>query len=185
MPKGVYIIKFNLTCKVCNCEYSSQRNKSKYCSNICRNIDWRKNNKERDYLTKEKWKSNNPERHRQNQYEYKRSKLETDFEYKLKQRIRSRLGRIKYNNSIRTLEWLGCSISELKSYLELRFQFNMTWTNYGLYGWHIDHIKPLSLFNLENSEQLKQACHYTNLQPMWAKDNLKKGAKYEQMDDQT
>jgi hypothetical protein len=53
----------------------------------------------------------------------------------------------------------------------------MTWENWSKYGWHIDHIKPLSSFNLTDYEQLKMACHYTNLQPMWAKDNLIKSNK--------
>jgi hypothetical protein len=53
----------------------------------------------------------------------------------------------------------------------------MSWENYGLKGWHIDHIKPLEKFNLLDLEQLKRACHYTNLQPLWAEDNLSKGSK--------
>jgi hypothetical protein len=52
----------------------------------------------------------------------------------------------------------------------------MSWENYG--KWHIDHIKPLSLFDLEDPEQLKQACHYTNLQPLWAEENIRKGNRY-------
>jgi hypothetical protein len=54
----------------------------------------------------------------------------------------------------------------------------MTWQNHGTHGWHIDHKKPLSLFDLSNEEQLRAACNYTNLQPLWAHDNLVKGNKY-------
>lgn len=54
----------------------------------------------------------------------------------------------------------------------------MTWENYGYDGWHIDHIKPISLFDLTKESEIRAACHYTNLQPLWAEDNMKKGAKY-------
>jgi hypothetical protein len=72
---------------------------------------------------------------------------------------------------------LGCTIEELKLHLESKFQPGMTWDNYGKYGWHIDHVVPLSSFDLTDPEQLQKACHYTNLQPLWAKDNLTKSNK--------
>lgn len=74
---------------------------------------------------------------------------------------------------------LGCSIEELKKYLEAQFQPGMTWDNWGKYGWHIDHIEPLCKFDLTDSEQLKKACHYTNLRPLWAEDNLRKSGHYD------
>ena len=55
----------------------------------------------------------------------------------------------------------------------------MSWDNYGRTGWHIDHIIPLSKFDLTDREQFLKACHYTNLQPLWAKDNLIKGNKFD------
>jgi len=72
---------------------------------------------------------------------------------------------------------LGCTIDELKLYLEAQFEPWMTWDNYGYYGWHIDHIKPLANFDLTNRDQFLEACHYTNLQPMFWHDNLTKCAK--------
>lgn len=70
---------------------------------------------------------------------------------------------------------LGCSIVCLKLYLENQFLPGMTWENHG--KWHIDHVIPISKFDLTNETEIKEACHYLNLQPMWAIDNLKKGNK--------
>jgi len=81
------------------------------------------------------------------------------------------------NRSIHSIELLGCSIEYLRSYLEQQFSPNMTWDNYGLYGWHIDHIIPLSYFDFTDPEQQRRAWHYTNLRPLWAADNLKKNNK--------
>lgn len=72
---------------------------------------------------------------------------------------------------------LGCTIPELKKYLESKFQTGMTWENQG--SWHIDHIRPLVSFDLTDRAQFCQAVHYTNLQPLWARDNLVKGKKWE------
>lgn len=74
---------------------------------------------------------------------------------------------------------LGCSIANLKLYLESKFTEGMSWDNYGRSGWHIDHIVPLSHYDLTDREQLLKACHFTNLQPLWAKDNYRKGARVE------
>jgi hypothetical protein len=110
---------------------------------------------------------------------YIRSKYNNDLNFRLSDILRSRLNKaIKGIRRGSAVKDLGCSIEELKVYLESKFLPEMTWNNYGKYGWHIDHIKPLSGFNLSNIEQLKEACHYTNLQPLWAKDNLSKGSKY-------
>lgn len=74
---------------------------------------------------------------------------------------------------------IGCSIEFLKKHLEDQFTEGMTWDNWALGGWHIDHIKPLSAFDMTSIEQFKEAANYKNLQPLWATDNIKKGAKYE------
>jgi hypothetical protein len=77
---------------------------------------------------------------------------------------------------------LGCSIEEFKIHIEKQFYPHpitgemMTWENYGKL-WHFDHKKPLSIFDLTIREQLLEACHYTNIQPMWAEENIRKGNK--------
>lgn len=72
-------------------------------------------------------------------------------------------------------EVIGCTIEELKNHLEKQFMEGMNWENHGLYGWHIDHKIPLS--SAQSEDDLYKLCHYTNLQPLWASDNLKKGNK--------
>jgi len=108
-----------------------------------------------------------------------KSRLLTDVQYKLSRRLRSRLCDAIKNHAKRgsAVRDLGCTISELKLYLESQFKEGMTWENWSYQGWHIDHKIPLSSFNLEDRNQLLKAVYYLNLQPLWAKDNLSKGYK--------
>ena len=78
--------------------------------------------------------------------------------------------------STTTMLLVGCDIEFLKGHLESKFKTGMTWENYGT--WHIDHIKPCALFDLLKSEEQKKCFHFSNLQPLWAKDNICKGMKY-------
>lgn len=86
-----------------------------------------------------------------------------------------RLATKEYRKEYRKIN--GCTIEELKNYIGSQFQEGMNWENYGLYGWHIDHKKTIASFDLTNREQFLEACHYSNLQPLWANDNLKKSNK--------
>jgi hypothetical protein len=72
-------------------------------------------------------------------------------------------------------ELLGCTAEELKVYIESKFKPGMTWENYGREGWHIDHVKACANFDLTNPAQQRECFHYTNLQPLWAQENRKKG----------
>lgn len=72
---------------------------------------------------------------------------------------------------------LGCSVDALRRHLEEQFPPGMTWDNWSKYGWHIDHIRPLAAFDLTDPFQLAAACHFSNLQPLWAIDNIKKGCR--------
>jgi len=104
---------------------------------------------------------------------------ENDEIYRIKVIMRSRL-RIFFKSKMilknnKSFKIIGCSPNFLKNYIEKQFTDGMSWENYGLYGWHVDHIIPLS--SAKTEEEVYELCHYTNLQPLWAEDNLKKGVK--------
>jgi hypothetical protein len=108
---------------------------------------------------------------------YVKTKRKEDIIFKLKMNVRTRISNflrtknIKKDNS--TFMLIGCTPEELKVYLENLFRDGMTWENKHL--WHIDHIIPLS--SVETKEEIYKLCHYTNLQPLWSKENIKKSNK--------
>jgi hypothetical protein len=91
-------------------------------------------------------------------------------------RLHKRLKAAHLQKFWRTCELLGCDNQQLKAHLENQFKPGMSWDNHGTV-WHIDHIKALARFNLADPEEQKRACHYTNLQPLWALENMKKQDK--------
>lgn len=97
--------------------------------------------------------------------------------YKLKhlmrRRLRTSLSARKWTKNRGLKLYLGCSMEELKFHIESQFKEGMTWDNHG--KWHIDHIIPLA--SAKTEEEVYNLCHYTNLQPLWAKDNLRKGIR--------
>jgi hypothetical protein len=91
-------------------------------------------------------------------------------------KIRRRLKRIfKARIGIRSCDLIGCSSQQLKAHLQSQFKKGMSWSNYGTH-WHIDHIIPLSKFNLHDPKQMMASCHFSNLQPLEAIANLNKAA---------
>lgn len=95
--------------------------------------------------------------------------------HNLRTRIRNAVKHPKGTKSAKTLELVGCTVEDLCLFLEAEFTEGMTWVNYG--DWHIDHMRPCASFDLEDPEEQKRCFHWTNLQPLWAQDNLRKGAK--------
>jgi len=154
-------------CKKCRCAYLKnhyQTNKEEYSK------------KNKKYFQKNKKKITLQRKNRYN----------NDPDYKMYCRVRNRLKKALKGNYKKgfALKYLGCSIEEFKIYLESQFYSHpktgkkMTWKNHGMFGWHLDHIKPLSSFDLSNEKEIKKAIHYTNFQPLWAEENLKKSNKF-------
>ena len=113
----------------------------------------------------------------QGRYISKKRKTDPLFAVKMtcRRRLHFALTERGYAKSSKTEAILGCSYADLVKHLESKFLPGMTWENRGMFGWHIDHIVPLS--SASSAEEIEKLSHYTNLQPLWAADNWSKGAK--------
>jgi hypothetical protein len=112
---------------------------------------------------------------------YLRKKRQIDPLFRLQSNLRARIHQALKSRkppSERTMKSTGCTIQFLKGWLESRFLPGMSWDNYGNHGWHVDHVIPCNAFDLNDPAQALQCFHYSNLQPLWAKDNLQKGHKH-------
>ena len=159
--------------------------KCKLCSNI-QVRDWRSKNYNHVRSYEKKWRENNPEKNRQKKRKWAKKKYRTCPLFRLKDAYRKSCLRAfklisqKKNNP--SLKLLGLKTwQELSDHLSKQFYNHpetgeeMTFGNYGLYGWHIDHIIPISTAKTE--EDIIKLCHHTNLQPLWAEENLSKSNK--------
>ncbi len=138
--------------------------------------EYYRKNREKVTNKNRQWQIVNIEKWREYQNDYGKKRREK-LEYRLIASIRSRIHRalMQAVKSKSTMEIIGCTVEQLKQHLESQFLPGMSWDNYG--EWHIDHILPCSAFELQNSEEQEICFHYTNLQPLWAKDNISKGKK--------
>ena len=115
--------------------------------------------------------------YRKRAYELFKANTKRKLAHNIRLRLRVALRLMRMPRKGSPVSLLGCTIEYLKCHIEKQFHPGMSWKNWSAKGWHIDHVKPLASFNLADPSQLAKACHYTNLQPLWAIDNIKKGSK--------
>lgn len=162
-------------CIICTNEY----NKKYYIDNknslSLKLAEYRSNNKDK----RKEYCINNREKINKKSREYFKKRKEIDSLFKLNCNIRTlirnsfkRINCERKSNKSESI--LGCSFEKFKIHLEKQFTNGMNWDNQG--EWHLDHIKPLSL--AKTKEEVIKLNHYTNFQPLWAIDNIKKGSKY-------
>lgn len=151
--------------------------------------EWRKKNKDRQADLSRRWAEQNPDRRKEQwKRHYSRTKLKVleklakrwsslspDSDQRVYHRVFVRIAEalpVGVAMAGTVEELIGCSISEFRSHIERQFRDGMSW---GGEGWHIDHILPVSYFNLSDPEQQKSCFNYTNTQPLWASENAAKG----------
>ena len=164
-------------------------------------------NKEKIAYRSKNWRIKNLERHKKKSKEYQannkdkikkylkdwnnrpevrerriarhKERLKTDPYFRMKLSLRGRLNSFVYrgraNKIVSNNKLLGCDWIFFKDHIQKQFKAGMNWKNYG--KWHIDHIKPMTSFNLFKLKDQKMCCHYTNLQPLWAWENRQKSNK--------
>jgi hypothetical protein len=186
--------RLNPWCKECHSEYKKINYPNKIEYHKQKSQNWRENNTEYDKERNKKWLQENISRRQEYKKTYHINNKEKINSYRREKRLKDMLNpefrlketlRKKYykatkqkNTTLSSYKILGCTIEEFKYHLESKFQDGMSWDNYGYNGWHIDHIRPISSFNLFIQSDVEKCFHYTNLQPLWAIDNLKKGSKF-------
>jgi ribosomal protein S27E len=193
----IHHAKIKIICSVCKKEFIRVVGNQKYCSKKCYkeqhkkylklNIEKIQKSKHKWYLknrTKEinrvtKYRQIHKEEIRKSSSNYEKNRKKIDVNYRIRCYLASRIWKVLkgIDKSKSTIKLLGCSIEELKNHLASKFTKGMSWDNYG--KWHIDHIKPCASFDLNKESEQRKCFHYTNLQPLWAEDNLSKGAKYD------
>jgi hypothetical protein len=186
--KGLCKKHYNLQCYNGGSHYRD--NKQKHISNVRKwqasNPDkvksslrrWYINNRQKRIDDTRKWQLNNPDKVRAFELTKRCKPI-----YKLRRAIRSRL-QTELKHVVKSFSYsksIGCKYAVLQTHLEKQFKPGMNWNNYGKV-WNLDHIVPMASFDLTNPEQVKICNHFTNLQPMWAKDNFSKLNKTKPID---
>jgi hypothetical protein len=178
--------KFNLYAKKWNQKNKEKINEKrrKNRANNLSNINekeklYRLINKEKINKKSREWAKNNREKVNKRSREYEAKRMNEDLLFKFKKRVRDNISKSfkrginQYQKNAKTETILGCTINEFRIYIESQFKKGMTFENIG--QWHLDHIIPLA--SATNEEDIIKLCHYTNYQPLWAKDNLIKSDK--------
>ena len=164
-------------CKACVKEYMKQHYQTNKEAIAKKVMQYYHANKESVAKKKKQWQQANKEVLAEYNKQYQKKRRANDPLYRMMHNLRVGLGNAMNGTSKpkRTMELLGCSRRQFRRHLSARFTKGMTLENYG--EWHMDHIIPVSSFDHHDPEQVAICWHYTNLQPLWAEDNLKKSDK--------
>lgn len=162
-----------------------RKNRERVMANVKR---WRSENPENVKATMKRWQENNKDKfyelRKRCQFNYRdkkkiaerRRRLDPNIRLRCALSSRIRMAMKKRSCGVKTLEVLGCPMKDFIIYLESKFEVGMTWENYGKV-WHVDHIMPCAIFDLTKPEHQRRCFHFSNLQPMFGRENLKKGSK--------
>lgn len=168
--KWYHVHKHEIREKVC-------ARSSKYYHANKHRLELTQSQKKHKLVWQKAWRAKNPDRMRV--YDLKsRENIQRAIKQRLRARITKVLSRKQIRKNNKTIDLIGCTWADFKRHIESLFIQGMSWENRSL--WHIDHIKPCAKFDLNDDQQRKLCFHYTNMQPLWAADNLSKHKKWQE-----
>lgn len=162
-------------------EWRSENYKRNFEQIQVKHKEYYQNNKAAVSERNKEWRTANKDKMREWHTNWQRERRKNDITFRIRGTLHSRVVMAIKKNSKKaalTMDLVGCTVDELRTFLEAEFEEGMSWENYGRPkegpGWEMDHIIPCASFNLEDPEEQKKCFHWTNLQPLWAADNLAK-----------
>ena len=195
--KGLMDTRGQRWCKTCETfqdprtAFSKNRSRTDGLSAMCKTCDnarqtiWRSKNKDRIKAKDRRLYLANRAHKIAYAVQWSKRRYQTDPHFRMIDCIRGRIRKAlkgKTQKSATTEKLLGCKFAFAREHIEKQFTEGMTWENHGLGEgfWHIDHIKSIASFkHLDTPHEQRQCFHYTNLQPLWSGDNLRKHAHYD------
>lgn len=160
-----------------NSDKIRRRAKDWYDTNTERVTEYKRNyfqeNKDAIYEYRKEYKQENGKQINSYMNEYMKSRYKNDLNYRIKSICNKRLRDYIRNKTKQTMDYVGCDVDFLRLWLEFLFVEGMTWDNMGSV-WHIDHVRPCNSFDFNNEEEIYDCYHWSNLQPLFARDNISK-----------
>lgn len=165
--------------------YTLKTSRSDGLCDKCRSC-WTEYRRERSQKDKDYRRANRDKVNTWNRTRYNRSK-ESQSDVYTQRRIKENIARrlrllLNGQKSQPTTELIGCSIDEFKKHLESTWSEGMSWENYGIRGWHIDHVIPCAAFNQDDENERRACWNWRNLRALWGDENLVKSDLYSQED---
>lgn len=168
---------FQCWCKVCKSDDEKRRRRENAEAVHAKDKEYRERNPEAYKQYRAERRNSDRESFRKYHREYNSARKSNDLLFKLAQQTRTLIGnslaRMNFTKRSKTATILGCSFEEFKQHLEKQFADGMSWDN--RCDWHIDHIIPVS--SAKTGDEVLKLNHFSNLRPLWAEDNIRKGCK--------
>ncbi len=171
--RSLSIDKLQHQCKNCVKEVDKVR----YLKNKEKILKYGKEYRDKNKQKRKDYCDKNRNKIKKQTKQYTKNKLKNDISFKISHNLRCRINSALngFTKSLNTMLLIGCEIDYFMYHIQKQFKRGMHWDNHG--EWHIDHKSPCAKFDLSKPSEQRKCFHFSNLQPLWAIENIRKGSK--------